>query len=108
LLSGRDPSKNFVDKQIDSTEFIINISYHLHRQNLHCFVVKNRPNLSKSADHGMIHQAQRCYQLTDYNFVEVKSSGRRFAHCHMTLRVRERKGNIVDKITDVRQQTVST
>jgi hypothetical protein len=108
LLSGRDPSNFFVDKQIDSTEFIINISYRLHRQDLHRFVVKNRPNSSKSADHGTIHQAQRCYQLTDYNFVEVKSSGRRFAHCHMTLRVRERKGNIVDKITDVRQQTVST
>jgi hypothetical protein len=28
--------------QIDSTEFIINISYHLHHQDLHCFIVKNR------------------------------------------------------------------
>jgi hypothetical protein len=108
LLSGRDPLNFFVDKQIDSTEFIINISYRLHRQDLHRFVINNRPNSSKSADHGTIHQAQRFYQLTDYNFVEVKSLGRRFAHCHMTLRVRERKGNIVNKITDVRQQTVST
>jgi hypothetical protein len=33
--------------QIDSTEFIINISYRLHRQDLHRFIVKNhrvRPN----------------------------------------------------------------
>jgi hypothetical protein len=29
--------------QIDSTEFIINISYRVHRQDLHRFVVKNRP-----------------------------------------------------------------
>jgi hypothetical protein len=28
--------------QIDSTEFIINTSYHLHRQDLHRFIVKNR------------------------------------------------------------------
>jgi hypothetical protein len=28
--------------QIDSTEFIVNISYRLHRQDLHRFIVKNR------------------------------------------------------------------
>jgi hypothetical protein len=36
--------------QIDSTEFIINISYHLHRQDLQCFAVKNhqfRPSRRK-------------------------------------------------------------
>jgi hypothetical protein len=40
LLSGRDPSNFFVHKQIDSTEFIINISYRLHRQDLHRFIVE--------------------------------------------------------------------
>jgi hypothetical protein len=40
LLSGRDPSNFFVDKQIDSTEFIINITYRLHRQDLHRFIVE--------------------------------------------------------------------
>jgi hypothetical protein len=72
--------------QINSTEFIINIGYRVRRQDLHRFVVKNHPNSSKSADHGTIHQEQRCYQLTDYNSVEVKSSGRRFSLPHDSSR----------------------
>jgi hypothetical protein len=53
LLSGRDPSSfssrrsaNFStadsSSQINSIEFIINISYRVHRQDLHRFTVKNR------------------------------------------------------------------
>jgi hypothetical protein len=53
LLSGRDPSTflstrsaNFAaadsSSQIALTEFIININYHLHRQDLQGFIFKNR------------------------------------------------------------------
>jgi hypothetical protein len=34
---------------------------------------------SKSSDRGTIDQAQRSHQLADYNFVEAKSTGWRFA-----------------------------
>jgi hypothetical protein len=65
-------------------------------------------SLFKSSDRGTIHQAQRSHQLADYNSVEAKSTGWRFALITSTrlFGVRKRKGNLVDKIGDVRQRTI--
>jgi hypothetical protein len=75
--------------------FLISINNRLYHQDLGRFAVKTRPVRPNQRIAG---RSINGYQLSVYDSVEAKMSGWRFTHYHMTLRVRERKGNAIDKI----------